>query len=333
MKRYEQTSQAGAALITVLMIVAAMSAVALSVTQLVLQSTERARIMDAQAQMRYFAVAAEEIARARLFGTFGPLEGRLSLDYPGYGQAQIIPVQGGLIKVTVRDATNCFDLNGLTSGGGDEEENRSSVPQQFDRLVALLGLSDLTSDEPTALVAALLDWMDADSIASLGGAEDAFYVGQSPAYRTPGQPLSSLRELRAVRGFDSQNIAELSALLCVRPPWSESPVHRLNLNTLEAHHAPLLKMALPETLTLEDARSLIADRPVGGWQDLDMFQQMPVLAQIDPALINTDEISLQTSLIEVLADVVYRDQVMQLRFLFEVLPERPVTTLQRQRIG
>ena len=51
-------SERGAALLTVMMIVAAMSVAALAVTQAVTQSTIRSRSLDAQAQLAFYAASA-----------------------------------------------------------------------------------------------------------------------------------------------------------------------------------------------------------------------------------------------------------------------------------
>lgn len=324
-------SQNGAALITVLMIVAAMSVVAVGVSQSVLRATERARALDSQAQLRYFAIAVEEVAKARLFEIVGPSEGRLSLDMPGYGEPQTIPVDGGVFVVTLRDAANCFDVNSLVSG----LESKSLVGDatQIARFEALFATPDFDAFNVSALGAALVDWMDSDSISGPNGAEDSYYLGVSPSYRTSGQWLSSLEELRAIRGFDSETLRVMRPLLCARPGRVQGVTTRLNINTLEPHHAPLLHQALPDTVTLEDAATLIANRPLGGWIDIQAFQQEPPLNRIDPNLLQTDKLGVQTSLVEVTADVSYRGQVMNMRFLFQILPGEPVRTLQRQRVG
>jgi general secretion pathway protein K len=66
------SNQNGAALITVLMIIAAISVVALGVTQSVTSATQRARALDAQAQIRLYAVSAEEVAKSRLLEILTP---------------------------------------------------------------------------------------------------------------------------------------------------------------------------------------------------------------------------------------------------------------------
>ncbi len=323
--------QAGAALITVLMIVAAMSVVALGVTRSVLGATERARALDSQAQLRYFATAAEDVAKVRLYDIFAASKGQLRRDMPGYGVPQTFPVDRGAFVVTVRDGANCFDLNSLVS----QEENGDLVGDaskkgQFERL---LSAPEYEVFSANALSTAVIDWMDSDSIAGVNGAEDAYYLSMNPSYRTPGQRLSSVQELRAIRGFDAEMVRALQPLLCARPGRAQSGSTGLNINTLELHHAPLLWLALPDAFSLEDAQTVIANRPLGGWSDLAAFQQEPTLNRIDPAQIKAAHIGVQTSLVEVQVDVYYQGYMIRKRFLFRILPGEPVRTLQRQRVG
>ena len=116
-----QSKERGAALLTVMMIVAAMSVAALAVTQSVTQATMRSRALDAQAQLLFYAASAEEVAKARMFEVLGPLENKLNADLPGLGEPQIIPLDQGALTVTARDASNCFNVNQLTRGleGGE----------------------------------------------------------------------------------------------------------------------------------------------------------------------------------------------------------------------
>ena len=98
-------SERGAALLTVMMIVAAMSVAALAVTQAVTQATVRSRALDAQAQLAFYAASAEEVAKARLTEILGPLGSKLVLGMPGLDTPQTIPLDHGVLIVSVRDAT------------------------------------------------------------------------------------------------------------------------------------------------------------------------------------------------------------------------------------
>ncbi|MCF6328931.1 MAG: hypothetical protein L3J02_03925, partial [Henriciella sp.] len=92
-----RSSELGAALITVLMIIAAMSAVAVGLTQTVTQAMHRARALDAQAQVRLYTVAAEEVAQARLGSLLADIQGRVTAEMPSLNETQVIPVDGGLL--------------------------------------------------------------------------------------------------------------------------------------------------------------------------------------------------------------------------------------------
>jgi general secretion pathway protein K len=325
------SNQNGAALITVLMIIAAISVVALGVTQSVTSATQRARALDAQAQIRLYAVSAEEVAKSRLLEILTPLEGRLNVDLPGFGEAQTIPVDGGVFEVSFRDATNCYDLNSVVLGieGGELQVD----PQGLSNFSIMLESTALQTTDSTTLGASLVDWLDADAIPQQGGAEDAFYIGATPSYLTSSQPLVSLKDLRGIQGFSAETVQALDGIACARPIHADAALHQINLNTIQVEQAGLLQLAFSGALELEEARRVIANRPLGGWPDPEAFLEEPAIKKIDPAMRKNERLTVTTSLIEVFTEVSYRGQVMKMRFLFETLPGKPIRTLQRQRVG
>lgn len=326
-------SERGAALLTVLMIIAAMAVAALGVSSAVTQSTQRARSLDAQAQLGLYAVAAEEVAKARMTAILEPLQSRLSVDLPGYSEAQIIPVDGGAFTVTVRDVTNCFDVNRLaqeTQTDGDVAD--SSVRDAYTLLLASL-LEDSFSPDVTSLMSSLQDWMDENSVPGSGGAEDSYYLSEVPSYRTSGRPLETLDELRAIRGYSADIYRVLQPVLCALPSSLQRTSDALNINTIEVSEAPLLQLAFGEALSLDDARALIDSRPIGGWVEVEDLLEDPIVNRIDPNRIQIDRLGLVTSLVEVSTNVSYRGYDMTMRFLFEALPGQPIRTLRRERIG
>lgn len=326
-------SQRGAALLTVLMIVAAMAVAALAVSTAVTQSTQRARALDAQAQLGLYAVAAEEVAKARMTSLLEPLQSRLSADMPGFNEAQIVPVDGGAFTVTVRDASNCFDVNALVSAA--QVSVGEAAPDQYSSYQSLLQalVEDGYASDAVALVSSLADWMDENSVPRSGGAEDSYYLSEVPSYRTSSQPLSTIDELRSIRGYTPEILAIVEPLLCALPPSSQRGEVALNVNTLSEIQAPLLQLAFKDALTIEDARSLIATRPLGGWSDIETLLEDPIIKRIDPSRIQTERLGLVTTLVEVSANVTYRGYDMTMRYLFEAIPGQPIRTLRRERIG
>ena len=323
----------GAALLTVLMIIAAMAVAALAVSSAITQSTQRARSLDAQAQLGLYAVSAEEVAKARMTAILEPLQSRLSVDLPGYNEPQIVPVDGGAFTVIVRDKTNCFDVNRLAQETrSDNEAVDSGTRDAYMFLLAAL-LEDSFNTDVTSLVSSLNDWMDANSVPGNGGAEDSYYLSETPSYRTSGRPLETLDELRAIRGYSAEIFLTLQPVLCALPSSVQRTSEALNINTLEEVDAPLLQLAFGDALSLDDARALIDSRPIGGWAEVQTLLEDPIVSRIDPNRIQTDRLGLVTSLVEVSTNVSYRGYDMTMRFLFEALPGQPIRTLRRERIG
>ena len=326
-------SERGAALLTVLMIIAAMAVAALAVSSAITQSTQRARSLDAQAQLGLYAVSAEEVAKARMTAILEPLQSRLSVDLPGYNEPQIVPVDGGAFTVTVRDVTNCFDINRLAQATqSDAGTVDSSVRDAYITLLTGL-LEDSFNSDVNSLASSLSDWMDENSVPGSGGAEDSYYLSETPSYRTSGRPLETLDELRSIRGYSADIYRTLQPVLCALPSSVQGTSDALNINTLEEVDAPLLQLAFGDALSLDDARALIDSRPIGGWAEVQNLLEDPIVSRIDPNRIQMDRLGLVTSLVEVSTNVSYRGYDMTMRFLFEALPGQPIRTLRRERIG
>lgn len=322
--------QAGAALITVLMIVAAMSAVAVTLSLSVTTATERARLLDAQGQLRFYAIAAEDAAKKQISDLLQAVGHRLSSETPGLDEPQTFPINDGLITVTANDATNCFNVNSLVSGSPEAgyviNEDNTAIFQ------SLLSDLDIDRNQAQSLANALIDWMDRDSIAGLGGAEEGYYSGEQPAYRPSSLPIANLTELRAIRGYSDEMMEVLRPLICGRPIEDSEAGLPLNLNTLSPDQAPLLSSYLGETLDLNDARRVIEERPLGGWPDIESFVSDTIIADIAPEKRNIKSLGLLATHIEVFTEIIYRDESLPMRFVFEAQPGQPVVTRTRERL-
>ncbi len=329
----QSNSQSGAALLTVLMIVAAMSVAALAITKAVTDATQRSTALDSQAQLALYAASAEEVAKARMTEVLAPLENKLFAELPGLGEPQIIPVDGGTFSVTARDATNCYDVNSLTSIGEDGRLVANATEQQVYQSLLTAAIEQSYASDIVALAASVTDWMDANSVPGNGGAEDSYYLSEVPSYRTSGQQLANLEELRAIRGYTPDIVARIAPLICALPGGMNIQRQQLNINTLTENQAPILQAVLSDALSVDDVRSVINSRPQGGWTDVGSLLEDPVVKRIDPSRIQVDRLGVVSSLVEVSANVSYRGHDMTMRYLFETVPGRPIRTLRRERIG
>lgn len=328
MREGKASDQNGAALVTVLMIVAVMSVIALGLSQAVLAATERARLLDAQAQLRLYMAAGEEVIEARLTTLVTRTEGRLTSDMPGLAEPTIIPIEGGSVTLRVRDLSNCFNVN-VESTGTSQVSDESGPSESLSGILEDAGLAQ---GDAMALAAAVGDWMDKDTITRMSGAEDAYYLGLMPAYRTSSQPLANLDELGAIRGFSPEIIERIEPVLCALPEQTENPAPPLNINTLQVIDAPRLKWAFSGALSLQEARSLILARPLGGWPDVETLLSDPALNRIAPEQRQLSRLGVVSSLLETSADVSYRGEVMRVRLLLELAPGQPIRVLRRERV-
>ncbi|MEO1408014.1 MAG: type II secretion system minor pseudopilin GspK [Pseudomonadota bacterium] len=331
MRSRHSSTQQGAALVTVLMIVAAMSAIGVALTQSVTSATQRARALDGQSQLRFYAVSAEEAVKSRLGEMLSQVEGRLTLDMPGLNEAQTLPVDGGGVSFIVRDASNCFDLNALVRN--NDGLGLGADPDEVEAYVRLLQAIEFDRSEATTLAASLVDWMDDNQSPGQGGAEDGYYLGLRPSYRTSSQTLEAVDELRAIRDYEAEILVQLRDLVCTRPHGAVVSNSVLNINTLTEAQAPLLIDVLSGAIEIEDAVQLIASRPLGGWPSLDEFLAEPVITAVSPEFIKRDRIDTVSRYMEVSAELTYRTQMMRIQLLFEVRAGRPIATLRRERVG
>ena len=163
-----------------------------------------------------------------------------------------LPVEGGTIRVSIEDGQARFNLNNLV---------RNNVASPAD-LEVLRRLLEALRVDPS-LRYALLDWIDPDSNAGPGGAEDIDYLNGSPPYRAANRPLASVEELRLVRGFDAKTVAMLAQYVTVLPVASTL----VNVNTA----SPVLLSALVPGLDIASAQRIADDRRDNPFRDLPAF--------------------------------------------------------------
>lgn len=287
----------GMALLTVLLLVAVMSVVAVAILDDVRFSVRRATNVEIQSQAQWYAAGAETLARGQIARLMQAGPSRTPLEPAWNGRVVSFPVDGGSISATVTDGQACFNLNSLVIGFGEDLIARPQGAAQFRALGRAVGAPD---SRMQAIAAALTDWLDADTAPLPLGAEDGAYAGLATPYRTGGVMLAEVSELRAVRGVDAEIYRRLRPWVCALPTSRLSP---LNVNTLTLKQAPLLTMLSEGALPPERARAVIAARPRDGWPDVAAFWSQSALAtlQIDPEA--REQITVLTRFFDLRVDV------------------------------
>ncbi len=263
-------SERGAALLTVLMLVSVMAVLSASALERLRISTRLAANAGAIDQARAYAIAAEEIALARITTLVDADPARTPVT--GWqDQETSLPLPGGAAVAVVRDGGNCFNLNSVVTG--QVGQPLLARPTGIAQFVALMQGVGVGQQEAQKVATSLADWIDSDQAEQPGGAEDAAYAGAETPYRTADTLVADPSELRAVAGVTPELYERIRAWVCALPATDLSP---LNVNTLSPEQAPLLAMLLPSKLSPDAARAVIQRRPLGGWESGYAFGRMLV---------------------------------------------------------
>ena len=254
----------GAALLTVLLLVAVIAVIAATALERLRVSTRLAGNAAALDQARGLAFAAETLATTRITALLSQSPDRVALVGGWSNRPYALPVPGGLATARITDGGNCFNLNGLVVRTGDTDWTPNPAAlTQFAQLMRLVNVPG----NPDAIAAAAADWIDTDQDPLPAGAEDANYQG----YRTAGTLMVDASELRAVSGVTPEVYAALRPWVCTLPV---AQLSRINVNTLSPEQAPLVAMLLPEGTGagLSAIRAALLRRPEIGYDNVDAFR-------------------------------------------------------------
>lgn len=296
MKRSRRERE-GMALLTVLLLVAVMSVVAVAILDDVRFSVRRTTNVETQSQAQWYAAGAEILARGQIKRLLAAGPARTPLEPEWNGRTLSFPIDGGVLTATVSDGQACFNLNSLVLGVGEDLTARPLGAVQFRALGRAVGAPD---SRMQAIADALTDWLDADSVPLPLGAEDGAYAGLATPYRTGGVLLAEVSELRAIKGVDADTWRRLRPYVCALPTSRLSP---LNVNTLTPEQAPLLTMLTGGLLPPPRARAVIASRPRDGWPDAAAFWAQPALAALPVPDEARDQITVLTRFFDLRVDV------------------------------
>lgn len=259
----------GAALLTVLLLVAMIAVLAGTALERLRLTTRLAGNALAGEQARGFARAAEALATTKVTDMLATSRDRVTLAGGWSGRPFGLPLPGGGLAVArVSDGGNCFNLNSLVSQLTPGVYTSTQTFTQRLQFVRLMGLIGVPRQSAERIAAATADWIDSDQDQQGGGAEDPVYLARAIPYRTGGTLMADPSELRAVDGVTPDIYARLRPWICTLPKAETVPV---NINTLTPEQAPLVAMLFSGTLSVEAARGMILRRPPQGFKDASAF--------------------------------------------------------------
>lgn len=258
----------GAALLTVLMLVAVIAVMAGGALERLRLSTRLAGNALAGEQARGYAYAAEALALSKVTDQLGRDKTKVSLAGGWSGKPFGLPLAGGGYAVArITDGGNCFNVNGLVTNDPLAATGYRSNGTARLAFVRLMQSIDVPVQAAETIAASASDWIDTDQDQQQSGAEDAAYLGRETPYRTAGTLMSDPSELRAVNGMTPEIYAKLKPWVCALPSPAMSII---NVNTVAPEQAPLIAMLLP-TATVQAVRQALLKRPPSGFSDTSLF--------------------------------------------------------------
>lgn len=322
------------ALLTVLLLVAVMAALAAAAMDDLRFGLRRSGNAADVAQARWYAIGAETFAALQLRRIASAEPGRQAASSAWLGRTQRFPIEGGIIEARLSDGGNCFNLNALRPSElvlETSEETGSApappAPLAPRQLRALLIALETPPREAEDVVDAITDWIDADGRRTGAGWEDDRYAERTPAHRTGGALLAEVSEVRAIAPVTPEIYARMRPYVCAGP--TEAP-SRLNVNTLAPEAAVLLTMVSAGAIAPTQAQRLLAARPPGGWETAEAFWQAAAAVGVNASEEIRSQTDVRTRYFLLDTRVAYQDaEVVASALLEQIATDRVVTRARR----
>ncbi len=210
-------NQNGMALLLVLVVVALLSALVIEFSFSTLVDLRATETFRDRTKSYYLARGGVEAARTIL------AEDKNEFDHPleFWGNPLVnIPAGDGDVSISIKDMSGRMNLNYIA-------DNRGNPLASYHRFVALCGeVLQLDEVQGQELADSLVYWYNSDKGAVTP--DDAYYSELQPPYARRGAKLTTVDELKLVKGFSQQYIKELKPF--VRVVGGE----QINLNTASA---------------------------------------------------------------------------------------------------
>lgn len=263
-----QSKQQGVALLTVLLVVAMATVLAVAMVKAQQALLQRSSSVFSQDQAYLYTLGAESIAKSVLQDDKEKDQNKTtpqdSLNESWAKKTPPFPVDGGMVQAHIDDLQGRFNLNDLWQEDGQVNIVALSM---FQRILSALEISP-------ALASPIIDWIDSDNLPNdSDGAEEDWYLRLKPAYRSANRPFVSVSELSLLRGFTPEIVAKLSPYVSALPVFTT-----ININTASA----VVLTAMSDNMTLVMAKDLVEKRPAGGYGSVDSFLEQPLFANLEP---------------------------------------------------
>ena len=258
----------GVVLISILLIVLLLSAVAITFGNKYLVSLKRAQYIEFQSlSLNAFRnVEAMSLNKIDKFSRFN--SSNLTKENPLLTDEIYFEINGATIVGSIDDASNCFNINSLVRAGKDDyQENKKSM-NAFRELMYLAEVDNNVAEE---IIDQIIDWVDKNSNPRAYGLEDYYYSGplHNPREFSGGRLLIDIEELKSIPSVRLVDWDIFKEFFCAYPFATNL---KLNINTLDKNNILLLTAFFPK-IDIKDSEYIIENIPLNGFQDINAFLQ------------------------------------------------------------
>ena len=258
----------GVVLISILLIVLLLSAVAITFGNKYLVSLKRAQYIEFQSlSLNAFRnVEAMSLNKIDKFSRFN--SSNLTKENPLLTDEIYFEINGATIVGSIDDASNCFNINSLVRAGKEDyQENKKSM-NAFRELMYLAEVDNNVAEE---IIDQIIDWIDKNSNPRAYGLEDYYYSGplHNPREFSGGRLLIDIEELKSIPSVRLVDWDIFKEFFCAYPFATDL---KLNINTLDKNNILLLTAFFPK-IDIKDSEYIIENIPLNGFQDINAFLQ------------------------------------------------------------
>lgn len=295
--RQNKKNQRGAVLLTTLLLMTVMAALAVAIMDDIRFSVKRAVGVQTSEQIDWYMLGGEDFARSWLADN--AVNNAVGLNQILLlGEPIVFPLdEDGSIQIQPTDGRNCYNVNRLSEPKTKEQTRRE--------LAQLFRYMEFDNFEAESFAARIQDWVDADTIPEQGGAEDLTYTNKSPPYHAANTMMVDITELRAIDGVDEDIFRKMQPLLCAMP---DTKMNKINLNTLDIEQWPLLALLLGRTDDIRPdaqkaAQAVIALRPLVGYASTEAVWALPVMQDLELKGTGKDMTAVKTDMVDLVIQV------------------------------
>ena len=258
----------GVVLISILLIVLLLSAVAISFGNKYLVSLKRAQYIEFQSlSLNAFRnVEAMSLNKIDKFSRFN--SSNLTKENPLLTDEIYFEINGATIVGSIDDASNCFNINSLVRADKEDfQENQKSM-NVFRELMYLTEVDNNLTEE---IIDQIIDWIDKNSNPRAYGLEDYYYSGplHNPREFSGGRLLIDIEELKSIPSVRLVDWDIFKEFFCAYPFATNL---KLNINTLDKNNILLLTAFFPK-IDIKDSEYIIENIPLNGFEDINTFLQ------------------------------------------------------------